>query len=166
MNRFITRILCAAALVFSAQADSIKTGSITNGVNLLLSTSAALKELTVLNGAAASTFILYDNNSATSTNIVRPLYYTYSRSRATNAYVFTNALGNLQTNSEIYLQITTTTNAATTNEANRVYLANVAASGTLLVDPPQGVYNFTKGVQLYSTSTSTLSYVMTYDPLP
>jgi len=164
-NKF--RAIAVALLVSAVGAfgQATQSGTLTNGVNLLQSTPTAVLSLQLLNAAAsANTVILYDNDSATSTNTVKPSYITYAYSRATNSTVITNVLGNLQTNNFVYLTKSATTNAAVTNEAARVYAVIVPAASSVTIEPSSPLL-VGLGLNVLNV-TNSLSYVLRYAPLP
>lgn len=165
MKTMFLRFIAALALCVSAHAQSIQTGTLTNGVNLLQSTPTALLSLQLVNAAAtANTVYLYDNDSATSTNIVKSAYITAAYTRATNTSVITNILGNLQTNNSVYLTKSYTTNSAVTNEATRVYAVVVPATSSVTIEPSSPLL---VGFGLNALNvTNSLSYVLRYVPLP
>lgn len=170
MKTFIRRALglCGAvALLFgiTANAQTFGSGTLTNGVNLIRSGGTALLSMQLINGTAnAQMVLLFDNNSATSTNIVRPEYMTSASTLATNTSVFTNIFGQLQTNSFKYLSQTITTNAAVTNAANVVYQVLVPANGTVSILPSQAI-GVSRGLNALN-GTNTITYTYSYFPLP
>lgn len=169
MNKFFNKlgILAVTLLVsaFGAFGQATQSGVLTNGVNLLQSTPTALLSLQLLNGAAsANTVILYDNDSATSTNTVKSSYITAAYTKATNSTVFTNALGNTQTNNFVYLSKSYTTNSAVTNEATRLYAVIVPAGSSVTIEPSNPLLTGF-GLNVLNV-TNSLSYVLRYVPLP
>lgn len=151
---------------FSASAQTLKSGSLTNGANLVVSGPNIVYDLQILNrDAAAAIVTLYDNSSATSTNTVKSALTTYTLSRATNSTVFTNINGVLQTNNFIYLtRSSMVTAAAATNEATRVYRVTIPAAGQVVVQPTDG-YGMTLGFQMHWLGTNA-DYNLTYRTLP
>lgn len=168
-TKFLKSLLVGASLLasaFVADAQILLNKGLTNPVTLVRSGSAALHEFTIQNqDIAAATLLILDNNSATSSNIVRPSYISYGAySRLTNTATFTNIVGVVQTNNFTYLTRSSTTNAATTNTANIVYRLNVPASTTLTIIPDDS-YTFGLGIQAYWSGTNaTLNGV--YSPIP
>ena len=153
------------AVGFSASAQTLKSGSLTNGANLVVSGPNIVYDLQILNrDAAAAIVTLYDNSSATSTNTVKSALTTYTLSRATNSTVFTNINGVLQTNDFIYLTRSSTVTAAVTNEATRVYRVSIPAASQVVVQPNDG-YGMTLGFQMHWLGTNA-DYNLTYRTLP
>lgn len=149
----------------SADAQTLASGSLTNGANLIRSGAAVVYDLQVLNRDVASAILtLYDNSSATSTNQAKTAITTYTLSRATNSTTFTNIVGVVETNDFIYLTRSSTVTAAVTNEATRVYRVTVPASSSVIVSPNDG-YGLTFGYQLHWTGTNA-DYNTTYRSLP
>lgn len=149
----------------SADAQTLASGSLTNGANLIRSGATVVHELQVLNrDVAAAIVTLYDNSSATSTNRVKTGITTYTLSRATNSTTFTNFVGVVETNNFIYMTRSSTVVAAVTNEATRVYRVTVPASSSVLIQPDDG-YGLTFGYQLHWTGTNA-DYNTIYRTLP
>lgn len=167
-TRNLTKLGITLAVAFgiiTAQAQTPKSGSLTNGANLIYGDSAVAYTLQVMNrDAAAAILTIYDNSSATSTNTVKTAITTYLPSRATNTSTFTNAIGRVETNNYVYLTRASTVTAAVTNEAYRVYRISVPASSSILVTPPDG-YSFTFGYQAHWTGTNA-DYNTVYRSLP
>lgn len=159
-NKFLRNVITKLGIValilsaISTQAQSSRSGSLTNGANLIYSGSSVAYNLQVLNrDAAAAILTIYDNSSATSTNVVRTAITTYLPTRATNTSTFTNAVGRVETNNFVYLTRSSTVTAAVTNEANRIYRISVPASSSVIITPVDG-YSFTFGYQAHWTGTN------------
>jgi hypothetical protein len=176
MKSFSDKIQCGLtklALVFglsfliglSAGAQTLKSGSLTNGANLIVSGPTIVYDLQVLNrDAAAALLTLYDNSSATSTNTVKTALTTYTLGKATNSVIFTNINSVVETNTYVYLARTTNTTAAATNEATRVYRITVPAASSVLIQPNDG-YGMTRGFQMHWLGTNA-DYNLQYRTLP
>lgn len=169
MKTFFNKSLIAAigllVSAFGVFGQATASGTLTNGVNLLNANPVALLSLQLLNAnATPNTVILYDNDSATSTNSVKPAYITATLGKATNTTVITNALGNLQTNNFVYLTKTYTTNSAATNEANKLYAVIVPAGSSVTIEPSSPLLT---GLGLNALNvTNSVTYVLKYAPLP
>ena len=152
MKRILSLIIGLFALATITHAQV--SGSFTNGVNLLSTTGVRLFQLHIFNtSGAANTFVLYDNDSATSTNRARPAYDLVTQYSTNVVMTFTNFAGVVQTSTNTVLARVTTTVAAATNEARRVYQVVVPASGDVLIAPssPLGT---TYGLSVWATSNA------------
>lgn len=169
MKTFFNKSLIVAigllVSAFGAFGQAQQSGTLTNGVNLLQSTPTAVLSLTLLNAnATPNTVILYDNDSATSTNSVKAGYITATLSKATNSTVITNVLGNTQTNNFVYLSKSYTTNTAATNEATRLLAVIVPAGSSVTIEPSSTLLT---GLGLNALNvTNSVGYVLRYVPLP
>lgn len=165
INKFSAIAVALMVSAFGAFGQATQSGTLTNGVNLLNANPTALLSLQLLNAnATANTVILYDNDSATSTNTVKASYITATLGKATNSTVFTNALGNTQTNNFVYLTKSYTTNSAATNEATRLYAVIVPAGSSVTIEPSSPLLT---GLGLNALNvTNSVSYVLRYAPLP
>jgi hypothetical protein len=159
-STFIAMLLAVAGLAFGQSYS----GSLTNGVNLLSTQGALIKGLELFDtSGAANTVIIYDNDSSTSTNRVRQAYNAITQYSTNMVMTFTNFAGVVQSSTNTVLATVTTTVAATTNEARRVYQVVLPANGTVSINPstPLGT---TYGYQLRTTGNAL--YNTEYRPLP
>jgi hypothetical protein len=156
MKKFFSLIAALFALAtFSVSAQNITT--ITNGVNLITTNvNFATQFIFQDTSGANNTVILYDNNSASSTNIAIPGYVTANQILTNVISSWTNVYGVVQSYTNLVLQYSYTTNAATTNEASRKWQFFVPAYGSLVY---QGVpIPFTYGLQVKATGSGFLNY--------
>ena len=152
------------AMAHVASAQILLNKVLTNGVNLVRSGATAVNELQITDTSGAANWItLLDNNSASSTNTIKPSYITYAYSRYTNTTTFTNLAGVVQTNNFVYVARVATTNALATNVANVVYRVLIPASATVSI-LPNNPYTFGLGVQVLAGSNAVMNGV--YEPLP
>lgn len=168
INRKLSSIVClVAALVapLSALGQSVISGSLTNGVNIVRSGPGAIYSLQLFNSdIAAQTVTIYDNSSSTSTNTIKPAYSYFTTGRITNTVIFTNIVGRGETNTTIGLGRTSVSVSAVTNEATRVYRIVVPASSSGTIIPAQPL-TFGLGFQVHLIGTNA-TYNGFYNPLP
>jgi len=164
MNKLFV-LFAAAFLSLSAVFGQVtKSGTISAATTtLLLSTPASIVSLTVYDtSGAANAVVFYDNNSASSTNIVRPSY-TAAGSYLTNrvsTYTASTGVSVSLTNTVLYPY--TYTVAAATNEANRVFYTIVPASGIVTPDDASMPLGVSRGLTVRTVGTA--SYSITYVP--
>jgi len=165
MNKLILRLIALFALTtVTASAQLFVSGSLTNGVNLLNANPIAITQLQLTDTSGTNNLVIvYDNDSTTSTNAIVSSWISLAYARATNSTTFTNFAGVVQTNSFVYLSRSSVTNAATTNEATRVWIANVPANGSLTIIPDTAIA-VGRGLQVKTSGTTV--YNLNYVPLP
>jgi len=143
---FVTFLAMAGLL-----AAEIVSGTFTSAISVLNSTGVSIRNFQVTDtSCSANTVILYDNDSASSTNRVYAAY-TGAVQYTTNIVMsFTNFTGVAQSYTNTVLKVDNITVAAATNQARRVFTFRVPASGTVTFTPnyPAGV---TFGLQLSAT---------------
>lgn len=169
MKQWFSKLMLGAAVLLASltlPAQSIVNGTVTNGVGLMISGGTAITQIQFVNAGSTSTYLeLLDNNSSTSTNIVRPEYTYYTTSVATNTTVFTNIVGTLQTNNFLYLSRSSTDVSAVTNKANLVYAVTLPAGANITVIPSAAL-SFGRGVQSYATTATNVTWIATVLGLP
>lgn len=149
----------------SASGQSVISGSLTNGVNLVKTGPGVLYSLQIFNSdIAAQTLTIYDNSSSTSTNTAKGAYNYFTTGRGTNTVIFTNAVGRVETNITIGLVRTSVSVSAITNEATRVFRIIVPASSSGTIIPSQPL-TFGLGFQAHLLGTNA-TYNGFYNPLP
>jgi len=165
MNKIIRALIVVALSIgFSVSAQTLVGGPLTNGVNSVVASQIAVTQLQLTDTSGTNNqVIIYDNSSSSTTNIVLPSYVSRALSRATNSTVFTNFAGVTQTNNFPYMSSVLTTNAASTNEARRVYTVTVPANGSVTIIPDTAL---TVGLGLQVKTSGTMTYNLTYLPLP
>jgi hypothetical protein len=162
MKRFSAFIAALFAFAIMAIGQSV-SGSLTSGINLISTSGVRIKGLELFDtSGAANTVILYDNDSSSTTNRVRAAYQAVTQYSTNVVMTFTNFAGVVQSSTNNVLATVTSTVAATTNEARRVYQVVVPANSTVTIAPstPLGTtYGFqirSTGAALYNASYNTL----------
>lgn len=163
MNKFFKFISVLLVMAFAASAQ-FNSGSLTNGVNLVRDGGTSLSYLQLIDTSGTNqTIVVYDNDSSTSTNRIRPAYTATTQYTTNITRIFTNFAGVLQTNTTTQLAWATSNVAATTNEAARVITLAVPANSSTTFAPSSPV-GMTWGLQIKTTGTA--AYNATYIPLP
>lgn len=164
-NRIIgalTALILTGTIAYAAL--TIVSGTLSSGVNLVKSGSVALQEIQLSDtSGSANTFLLYDNSSASSTNIVSAAYTARSTYSTNVIFSFTDPLGNTQYTTNTYLYSVNSTVAAATNEARRVHIVTVPANSTVIWTPDKPI-GFTYGIQVKATGAG--NYNANYFTLP
>lgn len=142
----------------------IVSGTLSSGVNLVYSGASSLQEIQLSDtSGSANTFLLYDNNSASSTNIVSASYTARTTYSTNVVFTFTDPNGNTQYTTNTYLYSVNSTVAAATNEARRVHIVTVPANSTVVWTPSKPI-GFTYGIQVKATGAG--NYNANYFKLP
>jgi hypothetical protein len=164
MRNFI-HVVALLGLFVSAQAQVWKSGNVSNGVTTPIENSPfALSYVQLINteASAVNTITLYDAKSGL-TNRVLPTFTARIQSPVTVTNVYTDFNGNSVTNIFETLSVTTSTVAASTNEATRLYRITLPAGATAVLQPDEPLTG-TYGLTLLGTGAGT--YNMRYRLLP
>ena len=163
MKNFLKYFVTFAAMAGLLAAEVV-SGTFTSAISVLSSTGVSIRNFAVSDtSGSANTVILYDNDSASSTNRVYAAYTATTQSTTPVVMTFTNFTGVVQSYTNIVLTTTNTTIPAATNQARRVFTFTVPANGTVTFTPtsPQGT---TFGLQLKATGAGV--YNADIQPLP
>lgn len=155
----------AVAFSAAASAQTVFLSGVTTAatVKQAATNGVALLTLSVTDTSGTNQFVYIHDNSAATTNRVRPSY-TAMLSYPTNQVVaYTNIAGVVTSVTNAIQYTATTTISAVTNSSRIVNVIQLPASGTVtwLPTTPQG---FTYGVQLQSLYPT--AYQLNYVPLP
>lgn len=158
--KYFVSFVAMVSLVFA----EVVSGTFSSGITVVSSTgvSVANIQLTDTSGAA-NTVVVYDNDSATSTNRVYAAYTGVTQYTTNIVTTFTNFTGVVQSYTNTVLATVNTTVAASTNQARRVFTFRLPANGTVTFTPtyPAGT---TFGLQLSATGAG--GYNIDRQPLP
>lgn len=150
MKNFLKYFVTFAAMAGLLAAEVV-SGTFGAGITVVASTGQSVANFSLTDtSGAANTVVLYDNDSASSTNRVY-LAYTGVVQYTTNVVMtFTNFTGVVQSYTNTVLKTDNITVTQATNQARRVFTFRVPASGTVTFTPnyPAGV---TFGLQLSAT---------------
>ena len=142
--KYFVSFMAMAALVFA----EVTSGTFSSGITVVSSTGRSISNFQLVDtSGAVNTVVLYDNDSATSTNRVYAAYTGVIQYTTNVVTTFTNFTGVVQSYTNTVLATVNTTVAASTNQARRVFTFTVPANGTVTFTPtsPQGT---TYGLQL------------------
>jgi hypothetical protein len=163
MKNFVKYFATFLALAGLLVAEVV-SGTFTSAIAVLNSTGVSIRNFQVVDtSGSANTVILYDNDSASSTNRIY-LAYTGVVQYTTNVVMsFTNFTGVAQSYTNTVLKTDNITVAQATNQARRVFTFTLPANGTMTFTPtsPQGT---TFGLQLKAVGNGV--YNADIQPLP
>jgi hypothetical protein len=158
--KYFVSFVAMAALVFA----EVTSGTFSSGITVVSSTGRSIAnfQLTDTSGVV-NNVVLYDNDSASSTNRVYAAYTGVVQYTTNVVTSFTNFTGVTQTYTNTVLKVDNITVAAATNQARRVFTFRLPANGTVTFTPtyPAGT---TFGVQLSATGAG--AYNADTQPLP
>jgi hypothetical protein len=145
-------------------AAEVVSGTFTSAISVLSSTGVSIRNFQVTDtSGSANTVILYDNDSASSTNRVYAAYTGVVQYTTNVVMSFTNFTGVAQSYTNTVLKTDNITVGIATNQARRVFTFTVPANGTVTFTPtsPQGT---TFGLQLKAVGNGV--YNADIQPLP
>jgi len=145
-------------------AAEVVSGTFTSSIAVLNTSGVSIRNFAVSDtSGSANTVILYDNDSASSTNRVYAAYTGVVQYTTNVVMSFTNFTGVAQSYTNTLLKVDNITVAAATNQARRVFTFTVPANGTVIFTPtyPAGT---TFGLQLKATGNGV--YNADIQPLP
>jgi hypothetical protein len=158
--KYFVTLVAMAGLI----AAEVVSGTFSSGITVVRSTGQSVANFSLTDtSGAVNTVVLYDNDSASSTNRVYAAY-TGTVQYTTNVVMsFTNFTGVAQSYTNTVLKVDNITVPAATNQARRVFTFRVPANGTVTFTPtyPAGV---TYGLQLSATGAG--GYNADIQPLP
>ena len=158
--KYLTTFVAATAMLFA----EVVSGTFSSGITVVRSTGQSVSNFSLTDtSGAANTVVLYDNDSATSTNRVYAAYTGVVQYTTNVVMSFTNFTGVAQSYTNTVLKTDNITVAASTNQARRVFTFRVPANGTVTFTPtyPAGT---TYGLQLSATGAG--AYNADIQPLP
>jgi len=158
--KYFATFLAMAGLLVA----EVVSGTFTSAISVLSSTGVSIRNFQVVDtSGSANTVILYDNDSASSTNRIYAAYTGVTQTTAPVVMTFTNFTGVVQSYTNTVLTTTNITVGPATNQARRVFTFTLPANGTVTFTPtsPQGT---TFGLQLKAMSNGV--YNADIQPLP
>ena len=156
---FVTFAAMAGLLV-----AEVVSGTFTSAISVLNSTGVSIRNFQVTDtSGSANTVILYDNDSASSTNRIYAAYTGVVQYTTNVVMSFTNFTGVAQSYTNTVLKTDNITVGIATNQARRVFTFTLPANGTVTFTPnsPQGT---TFGLQLKAVGNGV--YNADIQPLP
>jgi hypothetical protein len=163
MKNFVKYFATFLALAGLLVAEVV-SGTFTSAISVLSSTGVSIRNFQVVDtSGSANTVILYDNDSASSTNRIYAAYTGVTQTTAPVVMSFTNFTGVVQSYTNTVLTTTNISVGISTNQARRVFTFTLPANGTVTFTPnsPQGT---TFGLQLKAVGAGV--YNADIQPLP
>lgn len=158
--KYFGTFLALAGLIVA----EVISGSFASGITVVSTTGVSIANIQLSDtSGAANTVVVYDNDSASSTNRVYASYTSAIQYTTNVVMSFTNFTGVAQSYTNTVLKVDNTTVAAATNQARRVFTFRLPANGTVTFTPTysQGT---TFGLQLSATGAG--GYNIDRQPLP
>jgi len=158
--KYFGTFLALAGLIVA----EVISGSFASGITVVSTTGVSISNIQLSDtSGAANTVVVYDNDSASSTNRIYLAYTAVTQTTAPVVMTFTNFTGVVQSYTNTVLTTTNTTVGISTNQARRVFTFRLPANGTLTFTPnyAQGT---TFGLQLSATGAG--GYNIDRQPLP
>ena len=127
-----------------AYAQTSASGSLSAGLTVISSDPGQLVYLQLSDtSGSANTFIVYDSDSGSTTNRVKPAWYKRTFYTTNEVVSYTNALGRTESVTNVVRASVLALQAASTNEMKRVYTVSVPANSTVVLEPDDSLgYTF------------------------
>jgi hypothetical protein len=130
--KYFATFLAMAGLI----AAEVISGTFASGITLLSTNGVSISNIQLTDtSGAANTVVVYDNDSASSTNRIYAAYTAVTQSTAPVVMTFTNFTGVVQSYTNTVLTTTNVTVGISTNQARRVFTFRLPASGTITFTP-------------------------------
>ena len=144
-----------------AYAQTSASGSLSAGLTVISSDPGQLVYLQLSDtSGSANTFIVYDSDSASTTNRVKPAFYRRTFYTTNEVVSYTNALGRTETVTNVVRASVNALVAASTNEMKRVYTVTVPANSSVVLEPTDSLgYTFGYTIKAIGTGSYTTSYL-------
>ena len=146
-----------------AYAQTSASGNLSAGLTVISSDPGQLVYLQLSDtSGSANTFIVYDSDSGSTTNRVKPAWYKRTFYTTNEVVTYTNALGRTETVTNVVRASVLALQAASTNEMKRVYTVSVPANSTVVLEPDDSL-GYTFGYTIKAVGTG--SYNTRYLPM-
>jgi len=144
-----------------AYAQTSASGSLSAGLTVISSDPGQLVYLQLSDtSGSANTFIVYDSDSGSTTNRVKPAWYKRTFYTTNEVVSYTNALGRTETVTNVVRASVLALQAASTNEMKRVYTVSVPANSTVVLEPDDGLgYTFGYTIKALGTGSYNTRYL-------
>lgn len=144
-----------------AYAQTSASGSLSAGLTVISSDPGQLVYLQLSDtSGSANTFIVYDSDSASVTNRVKPAWYKRTFYTTNEVVTYTNPLGRSETVTNVVRASVLALQAASTNEMKRVYTVTVPANSTVVLEPEDGLgYTFGYTIKALGTGSYNTRYL-------
>ena len=146
-----------------AYAQTSASGNLSAGLTVISSDPGQLVYLQLSDtSGSANTFVVYDSDSSSTTNRVKPAWYKRTFYTTNEVVTYTNALGRTETVTNVVRASVLALQAASTNEMKRVYTVSVPANSTVVLEPDDSL-GYTFGYTIKAVGTG--SYNTRYLPM-
>lgn len=144
-----------------AYAQTSASGSLSAGLTVVSSDPGQLVYLQLSDtSGSANTFIVYDSDSGSTTNRVKPAWYKRTFYTTNEVVSYTNALGRTESVTNVVRASVLALQAASTNEMKRVYTVSVPANSSVVLEPADSLgYTFGYTIKALGTGSYNTSYL-------
>lgn len=144
-----------------AYAQTSASGSLSAGLTVISSDPGQLVYLQLSDtSGSANTFIVYDSDSGSTTNRVKPAWYKRTFYTTNEVVTYTNPLGRTESVTNVVRASVLALQAASTNEMKRVYTVTVPANSSVVLEPTDSLgYTFGYTIKALGTGSYTTSYL-------
>jgi hypothetical protein len=150
-------VLLSLSLMTVAVADSVTYATASGGISNLVNVPILVNQLILSSSASTNTTVYLIDSKTTALTFTNNIYYTISSTVGNVTNVYTNVLGTIQTNVYLGQQLTTVTNAASTNNLSVVATLIVPAASTITYTPAN-FYRFMNGLLVTNVNGVTASF--------
>lgn len=160
MKKFLA-LFVSLFLAVAAYAQTSASGNLSAGLTVISSDPGQLVYLQLSDASgSANTFIVYDSDSGSTTNRVKPAWYKRTFYTTNEVVSYTNALGRAETVTNVVRASVLALQAASTNEMKRVYTVSVPANSSVVLEPADSLgYTFGYTIKALGTGSYTTSYL-------
>jgi len=164
MKKFILSFILAFSVVFPSFGQVTTSGTVSAATTTaILTVPASILSLTVFDtSGSANATVLYDLNTTSSTNLVRPSYTGQLNYLTNRVTTWTNTLGVVTSFTNTVMFSGTTTVAATTNEANRVFYTIIPSNSSFTPADSSLPVGVSRGLVIRTVGAA--AYRVTYVP--
>lgn len=162
MKKFFT-LFAVLFLSVAAFAQNMVSGNLAVTNNVISTDPGQLVYLQLTDtSGSANTFIVYDSDTATTTNRTKPAYYKRTFYTTNEVVTYTNPLGRSESVTNVVRASVVSLVASASSEMKRIYTVTVPANSTVVFEPtdPAG---YTFGYTIKALGTG--SYNTTYLPM-
>lgn len=160
MKKFLA-LFVSLFLAVAAYAQTSASGNLSAGLTVISSDPGQLVYLQLSDSSgSANMFIVYDSDSGSTTNRVKPAWYKRTFYTTNEVVSYTNALGRTETVTNVVRASVLALQAASTNEMKRVYTVTVPANSSVVLEPADSLgYTFGYTIKALGTGSYTTSYL-------
>lgn len=160
MKKFLA-LFVSLFLAVAAYAQTSASGNLSAGLTVISSDPGQLVYLQLSDtSGSANTFIVYDSDSGSTTNRVKPAWYKRTFYTTNEVVSYTNALGRTESVTNVVRASVLALQAASTNEMKRVYTVTVPANSTVVLEPEDGLgYTFGYTIKALGTGSYNTRYL-------